>query len=111
MSQFVLKSNGQVVPRRTLRPLKPEEVWSVKKQKLSDQFVAKRWDTSINPPANPHEFNDTMWEEYEDDKESPQIMPEIEDMVDSAGRPIHQKPLYENLLNRKVEMQNWTYSF
>ena len=108
MSQWVLKSNGKVVPRRTLRPLKPEELRSeteTKKRNLFDKLVAKRWGTSINPPTELSETSDTMWEEYEDGDESPRVIPEIEDIVDSTGKIINQQPAYDNMLNKEVQMQ------
>ena len=108
MSQWVLKSNGKVVPRRTLRPLKPEELRSeteTKKRNLFDKLVVKRWGTSINPPTELSETSDTMWEEYEDCDESPRIIPEIEDIVDSTGKIINQQPAYDNILNKEVQMQ------
>ncbi len=70
MSQWILKANGQVVPRRTSRPLKVEEIHSVSeqgRQTIFDGLIARRWGTSINPPAEiGKETNDNEFEEYED---------------------------------------------
>ena len=108
MSQWVLKSNGQVVPRRTLRTLKPEELRSeteIKKRNLFDKLVEKRHGTSMNPPIKTSETSDTMWEEYEDGDESPRVIPETEDIVDSTGKVINQQPAYDKMLNNEVQMQ------
>jgi hypothetical protein len=64
MSQWVLESYGRVVPRRTLCPLKPEEIRSkneLKKRQFFDKLIAKRWGTCINPPVlDSEETSDTM---------------------------------------------------
>jgi hypothetical protein len=108
MSQCILKSNLKVVPRRTLCPLKPEELRSeteTKKRNPFDKLVEKRWVTSINPPIETNETSDTMWEEYKDGDESPRVIPEIEDIVDSTGKVINQQPAYDNMLNTDVVAQ------
>ena len=53
MAQWILKANGEVVPRRTLRSLKPEEIHSPieqKKRDLFDELITCRWGTSLTPP-------------------------------------------------------------
>ncbi len=48
MSQWILKSNGHVVPRRTSRPLTVAELHSVmevKKRKIFDGLIERRWGT------------------------------------------------------------------
>ena len=55
MAQWVLKSNGKVVPRRTVRPLTPDKISSeVEKAKrdLFDEIIKKRWGDSVTPPPN-----------------------------------------------------------
>ena len=46
MAQWVLKSNGQVVPRRTLRPIRDEEKRNsivMQQQSDFDEFIKRRW--------------------------------------------------------------------
>jgi hypothetical protein len=53
MCQWVLKGNGKVVPRRSVRPLNPSEIHSeveIKKRKVFDELIERRHGTSINPP-------------------------------------------------------------
>ena len=53
MAQWILKGNGNVVPCRTSRPLKPEEIHSPEeaaKRKLFDGLIERRLGTSMNPP-------------------------------------------------------------
>jgi hypothetical protein len=83
MAQWILKANGNVVPRRTSRPLKTDEVHSEQEQskrKIFDELVKRRWGTSVNPTMKPDEDIDIEeFEEYEDDDEVARIVPEIED--------------------------------
>ena len=54
MAQWILKANGEVVPRRMLRSLNPQELHSPVKQKkrdLFDELIATKWKTSITPPC------------------------------------------------------------
>ncbi len=54
MAQWVLKANGNVVPRRSSRPLKVDEIHSameLKKRAIFDGLIERRWGTSINPPT------------------------------------------------------------
>ena len=53
ISQWVLKENGNVVPRRSTRPLQVDELHSKteeKKRKTFDALIERRWDTSIKQP-------------------------------------------------------------
>ena len=52
MSQWILKSNGSVVPRRTAVPLTTAQLNSKteKKHTIFDQCISKLWDTSISLP-------------------------------------------------------------
>ena len=75
MTQWVLKANGNVVPRRTIRPLNTSELSSDtenKKRTLFDELIEKRWGTSVNPPNDPLPSKDFL--EYEDDDEDPHII-------------------------------------
>ena len=53
MAQWILKANGNVVPRRSPRPLTVAEINSEteqKKRSIFDTLIEKRWGTVISPP-------------------------------------------------------------
>jgi hypothetical protein len=110
MAQWILKANGNVVPRQMLRPLKTEEIHSETEQCKCQTFnalIERRWGTSINPPkVQPIESDndDDSFEEYHDDVEQPRVIPDIEDTVDSAGRLLNQQPAHDALLNAEIQM-------
>ena len=105
MAQWILKANGRVVPRRTLRPLTPAELSSeteVEKRRIFDNLITKRWGTSaLAAPVEPKD----EFVEYEDDVEEPRLIPEFDDPVDANGRPLDQQPLYDKLINAEVILQ------
>ncbi len=108
MAQWVLKSNGNVVPRRTLRPLQVDKLHNAteaKKREVFDGLIERRWGTSITPPIVDTTSDDEHWEEYEDDDEVARIVPEIEDSVDSTGRLFNQQPAYNKLIHAEVQLQ------
>ena len=52
MAQCILKANGRVVPRRSLRPLKVDEIHSpaeIKKREVFDELIERRWCSQITP--------------------------------------------------------------
>jgi hypothetical protein len=107
MSQWVLKPNGNAVPRRTMRPLCVEELRSSEEQKKREIFgalIERRWGTSINPPTDTAK-NDEDWEEYEDPDEPARTVHDIEDTVDSRGHLLNQQPAYDRLINAEVQLQ------
>ena len=72
MEQWILKSNGSVVHRRTLHPLHTDELHSPeehKKQNIFGALIEKRWGTSINPPLISITINEKTGEENEDKDE------------------------------------------
>ena len=81
MSQWVLKANGQVVPRRTTRPLKVEEKHypvEVKKISIFDALIERKLGTAMKPHKLPIKDFDNEWEEFENDDEKAMSIPEIE---------------------------------
>jgi hypothetical protein len=53
MCQWILKANGKVLPRRSVRPLQTAEIHSpseLKKRQVFDELIERRHGTSINPP-------------------------------------------------------------
>ncbi len=74
MALWVLKANGNVVPRRTSRPLKVEEKHSeqeLAKRKVFDRLIERRWGTAINAPNTSDDQDDNNLEKYEDNEEEP----------------------------------------
>jgi hypothetical protein len=108
MAQWILKSNGNVVPRRTMRPLQTDELHSPEEQKKResvDALIERRWGTSINPPNISTPTDNEEWEEYEDEDEPARIIPNIEDTVDARGRLLNQQPAYDRLIHAEVQLQ------
>jgi hypothetical protein len=59
----------------------------------------------MSAPPN-EESEEDSYEEYYDDYEEPQIIPEVEDAVDSNGQLINQQPMYDRIINVEVQMQH-----
>jgi hypothetical protein len=111
MAQWILKANGNVVPRRSPRPLTVAELNSEteqKKRSIFDTLIEKRWGTAISPPqqSKHDDDEDREFEEYADEDESARVIPETEDSVDSRGRLIDQQPAYDQLINAEVQLQH-----
>ena len=107
MCQWILKANGNIIPRRSHRPLTVAETHSdveQKKRDLFDRLIEERWGTSINPSNQPNDTSDCL-EEYTDDVEPARILPDIEDAVDNQGHLLNQQPLYDQILNAEVLLQ------
>ena len=52
MTKWILKANGRVVTRRSLKPLKVDELHSpveIKKREVSDELIKMRWGTPMTP--------------------------------------------------------------
>ena len=48
-----------------------------------------RSNTAITPPKVIKRDDDIPWEEYHDDDEDPQLIPDVEDAVDATGKLIY----------------------
>ena len=63
ISQWVLKDNGRVVPRRSLQPLTIAEMHCIvekKKCNVLDPLIKRRMGTSNNPPLTPEDRDPIM---------------------------------------------------
>ena len=105
VTQWILKENGKVVPRRSLRPLKADEIHSpveIKKREVFDELIQRRWGTPMTPPntQQPKAF-----EKYEDHEQQEQPTLEVEDIVDSTGKLINQQPAYDQIIIAEVQLQ------
>ena len=106
MAQWILKENGNVIQHRTLRSLNVSELYSPKEKKKREKFdalIGRIWGTSINTPTIMEA--EEKWEEYEDEKEEPITIPEIEYTVNANISLINQQPAYDNLINAEVKLQ------
>ena len=109
MAQWVLKANGRVVPRRTLRPLQVSEIHSpveIGKRKVFDNLIKEKWGDSITPPVVLEEEEEKDFIEHEDDDEHLRVTPDIEEPVDSSGRLINQQPACDKMINVEIHVQN-----
>ena len=114
MAQWALKSNGNVVPRRTTRPLTVAELHSEdekKRRACFDRLIEKRHGTSTTPPkrgsrrSTDDEDGGTEFEPYSDEHEEPRIIPDYDEPVDANGRLINQNPSYDRIINSEVQLQ------
>jgi hypothetical protein len=107
MSQWILRANGRVIPRRTVRPLNAIEIRSeLSKQRRTefDVVIHKQFGSPWKPPSHLKEYN--VLDEYEDDDEAARVIPEFSDPVDAVGRPIDQQPAYDTVLNTELMLPN-----
>ena len=114
MAQWVLKANGRVVPRRSLRPLTITEKHSMVENKKRDVFnalIERRMGTSINPPPTT-EYGDptvddlTNQNNLDDEMDELVESPDHEDILDSTGRILEQQPAFDKIINAEVMIQN-----
>ena len=106
--QAVLKSNGKIVPRRTTRPLKPEELATsnlveAEKRRVFTECI-KNWygDLMTTPPEPLKEETDYV--PYEDDEVEPVQMPTDEDPVDCQGCAIGEQPVFDRLIHAELTL-------
>jgi hypothetical protein len=77
MAQWMLRANGNGVPRCSSRPLKVVEIHSdteLKKRAMFDGLIERRWRKSINPPKSNDSANldnDNEFEEHESKEDEP----------------------------------------
>ena len=109
MAQWVCKSNGHIVSRRTLRRLSNAEMNSdveKERRRIFLTLMEKHHGDSHKIPATsklPEEEDDGKeFELYEDDDESPRSLPEADSSYDSKGRPLLQQPSSDRLINSEV---------
>ena len=106
MCQAVLKSNGKVVPRRTVRRLNVSERHSEVEKKYRDEFDKKihklygtsmvEVDTEVDPTPDYEEIDFIV----DDDSDNPLLYDK--DPVDATGKPVLEKPFCDYLLHAEV---------
>ena len=109
MAQWILKSNGRVVPRLSLQPLKVDDLHSVtelNKPEIFDGFIERRWGISINPKiASEAENLYNEFKEYNNDEEAAHIVPDIKDKFNVNVQLMDQNPAYNNILQSEMSLQ------
>jgi len=89
MSQWILKANGRIVPRRTVRPLLPTELaetnhLEMERRRKFDEVIKQHYGDAQSLPEKPV----SDFKPYEDDEAEAIQMPSDEDSVDSEGRAV-----------------------
>ena len=105
MAQWILKANGRVVPRTSLRPLKVDELHSpveMKKREVFDELIKRRCGSPMTP-SNTQQQN--VFKKHEDHEQQEQPTIEVENIVDSTGMLINQQPAYDQIINAEVQLQ------
>jgi hypothetical protein len=101
MAARILKENGEVVVRTTLRSLLPEEILREKEKEERTRFdkaIYARW----GPASKPGDFEDDLdietpsFEPYSDDENAPHTIPEADEHDDPDK--------YDKYLNREVTL-------
>ena len=109
MCQWILESNGQVVPRRSYRKLTDAELnhdQEKRKRNTFDRLIEERWASQMDPRRQVSEPVQTgEFFEYEDDVEEPCNIPEVHEPVDAQGRTININPAYDKMINTHVQLQ------
>ena len=110
MAQWVLQHNGQIVPRRTLRRLRQEEmsltnlVEKAKRDAFDAQIKELLGDSVEVPPEPVKEALDPMNNfdyDVEDELAADNVVPAA-DAVDAAGKPLNQQSVADLLINAEV---------
>ena len=108
MTQWVLKSNGKVIPCRTLRALTKEEVHNpseIRKREVFDKVISDVLGDSITPLVSEAPQDEDIFEPYADDEEQPVTMPEADnDAYDRLVSAELQLP-HQDKLQRAVVKQ------
>ena len=109
LSQWVLKSNGNVVPCLTVRALQLAEVHSDterRKRDIFDALIERRFRSPMSTPNTDDMDMTTDTEENENnDDETAKQHNDIEDSVDSQVTLMNQLPAYDRLLNAEILVQ------
>ena len=118
MCQSVLQMNGQVVPRRSLCRLRPDELAASnasearKRSQFDDAITAKLGDSFLLPPkatattlnGRPiHDYDHSVHTPYEDELESPMTVPEA-DLIDATGKHVNQQSVTDLLINAEISL-------
>lgn len=113
MCLSILKANGEVIPRRSWRPLKVDELHSEeekKKQAIFDALIERRWGSlmrSLKTSTAPTvETVDKDSKPYSDPDKNARTIPEHEDVTDINGNLINQQSAYDRLIDAEVAIHH-----
>ena len=99
LSQWILKSNGNVVPRPTVQALQLAVIHSdteKRKRDVFDALIERRWGSPMSTPnTDDTEMTTDTGENENNDDETTKRHIDIEDSVDSQGALINQLPAYD----------------
>ena len=106
MTQWVLKSNGNIVPRRSCRTLTEIENQAMneterRKRAIFMTAIREKYGDSLSLRPIPVKPEDVEFVAYEDEDEEPQIIPENE-AVDAQGKPLFQQSVTDALIQAEV---------
>ena len=110
MCQWVLQQNGQVVPRRTLQRLKPEEISPTniaeanKRAAFDAEILRRSGDSVVKPPPLRETRMDPINNfdyDSDDDLATVNVIPAA-DAIDATGKPINQQSMTDLLINAEV---------
>ena len=125
MCQWVLLMNGEVVARRTVRPLTVEErhspteevkrrlydatiygkyghpVAGLKKSKKKKTNTSDATEDVVDMESEPSS-EEEKWEQYVDSEEMAKQVPDMDDAVDIHGRLLNQQPMFDRYLNLEI---------
>ena len=107
MCQWILKPNGQIVPRRIYRSLHTVEIYvsrEKKKFEIFNKLIYKKKRYSINPSKKNIKIEDFY--EYEDNENKSQITQNIKESVDTSGKALNLNPLYNTLISTVIQLKN-----
>ena len=74
-------------------------------------MITAQWGTSVSakppnddedPAIHPEDVKEDSFEEYEDENESPMVIPDMNDPIDAAGNAINQQPVYDNMIQAEL---------
>ena len=106
MAQWVLNYHGNVVPRRSVRPLTHDEMTrdaEIQKRQQFDIIIQGRWGTALTPPQTIKDATDSDdFIPYEDDDETAVTIRDDFDAVDTTGRALNQQPAYDALITAEL---------
>ena len=105
MAQWILKADSRLVPRKSLRPLKVDELHSpveIKKREVFDELIQRRWGSPMTPSKTQKQ---NVFKNYEDHEQQEQPTLEVEDIVDSTGKLVNQQPAYDQIINAEDQLQ------
>ena len=112
MCQYIMDERGNIIPRRTLRKLRVDELHSKDEESKRDIFTAlitKRYGSTFQPQFAPRRKNASAaeaMEYYTDGDEESRECLEQEDVTDHNGKLLNQQPMYDVLLHSELLVQN-----